>query len=241
MMYARAQLFLCGGEPGLAACAAEFVEAAGGPRGRVALLLQGGPRMHIYLPRYATPLLESGLGAFDLIIPGEDGMLDDRSAVQAVQRASAIFVGGGNTAVYHQLYAHSMVGAAIRARCRAGVPFGGLSAGMLIAGALCPLYPAETGEARVRLVDGLDLFTGLLCEPHFSAQQRLPALREVLALAGIPLGYGVDDDACLILAPGVAPRAVGGRVTRVEAGALRPVSLNPGQSDSLPARSATSP
>jgi cyanophycinase len=227
LAFARAHLFLCGGEPGLAACAKEFVEAAGGARGRVALLLQGGPRLHVYFPRYVTPWLESGLGSCDLVIPDEDGALNDLAALQVVQRASAIFVGGGSTPVYHRLYARSAVGAAIRARCEAGVPYGGLSAGMLIAGAVCPLHPDETGEAQTRLVDGLGLFEGLLCQPHFRAQDRLLALRAALETAGIPLGFGVEDEACLILAPGETPRVVGGRVTRVEAGMQRVDALHP--------------
>jgi cyanophycinase-like exopeptidase len=109
---------------------------------------------------------------------------------------------------------------------------------MLIAGALCPLDPAETGEAHLRLVEGLGLFEGLLCEPHFSAPARLPALREALALSGIPLGFGVDDEACLILTPGTAPYAAGGRVTRIEAGTRSAGSspqtgaCSPGHSDS---------
>jgi cyanophycinase len=217
MGFARAQLFLCGGEPALAACAREFVDAACGARGRVALLLQGGPQLSRYLPCYLTPWLECGLGACDLIIPGPDGVLDERQAVQAVRRASAIFAGGGSTPAYHALFVRSAAGDAVRERCLAGVPYGGLSAGMLIAGTVCPLYPEETGEPRLRLASGLGLFEGLLCEPHFDAL-RLAALQSALELAKIPLGFGVDEDACLALAPGAPARAIGGRVLRVESG-----------------------
>jgi cyanophycinase len=93
--------------------------------------------------------------------------------------------------------------------------YGGLSAGMLIAGEVCPLDPEETGESEIRLADGLGLFRGVIFEPHFASWNRLPQLKEYLRLSGISEGYGVDDAACVVLRPGCEMEVLGAGVTRV--------------------------
>lgn len=193
----------------------EFVEAAGGSRGRVALLLQGGPRTAFYAPHYFDPWLSLGLRACDLVAPDIDGRLHENVVISTLEQATAIFVGGGNTAIYQRLYCQGEVGETIRNRCSDGVPYGGLSAGILIAGTICPLDPDETGETEIRLARGLGLFSGALCEPHFSSEGRLGSLKRYLSLAGIDWGYGVDDDACLMFAPKDLQMTLAGKVTQV--------------------------
>jgi hypothetical protein len=63
----QSPLFLCGGEPALAVSAARFVAALRG--GRVALLLQGGPNLARYVPRYVDPWLAQGLSGYDVVAP----------------------------------------------------------------------------------------------------------------------------------------------------------------------------
>jgi cyanophycinase len=215
MLVVTARMFLCGGEAGLRAMAKEFVEAAGGRNGRVALLLQGGPRTGIYAPHYFEPWLSLGLRACDLVAPDIDGKLHENVVLSTLEQATAIFVGGGNTSIYQRLYCQGKVAETIRARCIDGIPYGGLSAGMLIAGTICPLDPDETGEAEIRMALGLGLFSGVLCEPHFSSEERLVSLKKYLSLAGIDRGYGVDDDACLMFAPTDLHMTLAGRVTQV--------------------------
>jgi cyanophycinase len=217
MIKARAKLFLLGGSAAMPFCVDEFVRAAGGGRGRVALLLQGGPNMERYIPGYVDPLLEAGLGNWELVAPGADGRLDLRAALRAIHAATAVLIGGGSTPAYHRLYVDGPVSGLLRERVLAGLPYGGVSAGMLIAGDACPLHADETGEPALRMVAGLGLFSGVLCEPHFTAQNRLPLLQAAMLHSGLPLGFGVDDDTCLVLAPGTAPRALGGALHEVAA------------------------
>jgi cyanophycinase len=200
-------LFLCGGEGGLSLSAQAFVDSVNG--GRVALLLQGGPNVQKYAPRYAHPWLEHGLTDFEVVAPDEMGRFNVTRALKKIERAAGIFVGGGNTAVYHRLYAAGPVGKLIQQRCSSGIPYGGLSAGMLIAGPVCPLDPEETGEPEVRLEQGLGLFKDMLFEPHFSSDDRCESLQAYLRLSGIPTGYGVDDETCVILRPGEALEVLG--------------------------------
>ena len=199
-------LFLCGGEEGLALSAQAFVDVLKG--GRVALLLQG-PGLQKYVPRYVRPWTACGLAGYEVVAPDEQGHFNVSRDLEKLERAAGIFVGGGNTAVYQRLYAAGPVGDLIRRRCAEGVPYGGLSAGMLIAGQVCPLEPEETGESKIRLAQGLGLFSGMLFEPHFSSENRRENLLTYLRLSGIPTGCGVDDETCVILRSGEAMKVIG--------------------------------
>ncbi len=217
----HATLFLCGGATALAHSAGAFAAALGG--GRVALLLEGGAQLERYVPRYVRPWLAHGLSGYDVIAPDAAGRFDAESALEIIRQADGVFVGGGNTAVYHRLYAAGPIGEMIRQRCLQGMPYGGMSAGMLIAGQVCPLDPEETGEKEVRLVEGLGLFGGVLLEPHFSAQNQLNHLEAYLALSGIAQGWGVDDRTCVVLRPGQEPEVIGGKfvvVTKSSPGSM---------------------
>jgi cyanophycinase len=201
------QLFLCGGEPALGISAKRFVAALNG--GRVALLLQGGAHLEKYLPGYVDPWIDEGLSGYDLIAPNETGWIDENRALQILQRASGIFMGGGNTAIYHQFYASGPICDFIRLRCQQGMIYGGISAGIVIAGNICPLDPEETGKTDVCLEKGLGLFQNVLFEPHFTAQNRLMKLRNYLIQAGIIEGFGVDDTTCVVLRPGFEMEIIG--------------------------------
>lgn len=220
MICVFAPVFLIGGEEGLAQSAEAFVLQAGGSAGRVALLLEGGADPWKYVPRYVSPWQQYGLDHFDLIVPDPDGRLDVAAAVKVLRQATAIFIGGGNTAVYWRNYVHGDIGAVIRQRClQDGIPYGGLSAGMLVGGEICPLDPDETKEDRIRYEKGLGLFSGLIAEPHFTGLNRRAALETYLEQSGVQMGFGVDDETCLLLTPPDQMKTFGGAIHGVSHGA----------------------
>jgi cyanophycinase len=207
-------LFLCGGEPALGLSAKRFVAALKG--GKVALLLQDKSNLEKYLPGYLNPWNAEGLAGYDLIAPDKTGFIDENRAQQILRRASGVFVGGGNTAIYHQFYASGPIGDLIRNRCQQGMIYGGLSAGIVIAGNVCPLDPEETGKTDLSLEKGLGLFQNVLFEPHFTAQNRLMNLQDYLCKAGIKEGFGVDDTTCVVLRPGFEMEIIGAKVIPVK-------------------------
>ncbi len=176
----RGRIVLCGG---LALTFAEitrhFFEAldqAG--NGRVVLLLQGGPTWARYVARYRDPWLDQTKVDVVPVAPGTDGKLamDDHAALEA---CSGIFMGGGDTEAYRQSFVSSPTGKTIRAKVAAGVPYGGVSAGAILAGA------AGTG--------GLDLLPNLVIEPHFDEGSGRAALDVAMERAGVRTGLGLGE------------------------------------------------
>jgi cyanophycinase len=155
------------------------------------------------------------LSGYDLIALDETGCIDENLVLGILRQASGVFVGGGNTAIYHHFYASGPIGDLIRLRCQQVMIYGGVSTGMLIAGQICPLDPEETGKTDVCLVRGLGLFKNALFEPHFTAQNRLMNLQNYLIKAGISEGFGVDDTACVVLRPGNELEIIGTGMIRV--------------------------
>jgi len=143
--------------------------------------------------------------------PDEQGVLP-RDTADAVRAATGIFIGGGDTRRYHDLYVRSEVGAVIRERCAAGVPYGGLSAGALLAPEVamlcgntlstpancCRLRVGDTEEpVELALGAGLGLLRGCLLEAHFAERGGFPRLVVGMDAGGVALGLGIDEAACL--------------------------------------------
>ncbi|ODS60731.1 MAG: cyanophycinase [Erythrobacter sp. SCN 68-10] len=119
--------------------------------------------------------------------------------------------------------------AALRNRFAQGAVIGGTSAGaaimsdpMIVEGDPLSLLPGA-GARRGALVTGrgLGFFAGGLVDQHFGERARL--IRLVAALRAVPperrLGFGIDEDTALVVAPGGAMARVVGRglVTLVDA------------------------
>ncbi len=207
------RLFLLGGAAALEAASREFVAAAG-PDPEPALLLQGGPGWERYLPRYLEPWKRLGVRRYRVVAPDGD-RLDVEAALEAVREATGIFIGGGNTSIYHRLYGVEPLRSAIAARYRAGVPLAGLSAGARLASRSCILDPTETGTNAIATVRGLG-FVEDVVEAHFDTPRARSWLLAAMRATGSRRGWGMGDGACLVFEDGRFERVLGGPAYRVE-------------------------
>ena len=213
-------LYLVGGtDSGILDAVAEcFVAAAGGTNAAIALLLIGGEGWERYVPRYSEPWEARGVRRVEVIVPGEDGRLDLPAAEVRLREATGIFIGGGRTAAYRELYATEPIRSLIRERHRQGVPVAGLSAGAMIAPEVCMLRPSLRNPGEVsRIVQGLGLVRDLVVEVHFSeGGGTLPSLLEGMAQTQTARGLGIGAGACVVLEDGRLQRVIGRGVYEVE-------------------------
>ena len=208
-------LFLLGGSAAFDLVAAEFVPAAGGVDAAIALLLQGGSDWHKYVPEYVEPWLQRGVTRYHPIVPDEHGILDLDAIAATLREATGIFIGGGNTPTYHQLYATEPVRSLIRERYQAGVPVAGVSAGAALMPEICVLARDETSDGVLRTEEGLGLVGNLVVEFHFSELNRLSHLLEAMAQVQADVGWGIDEPACMVFEDGQILRVLGRSVHRV--------------------------
>jgi len=210
-------LFLLGGGPSsYRVYADDFVAAAGGPSARMAVLVQTVSGWEKYREDITRPWIDRGVAQFVPVAPAEDGTLNRRSALGALDSASGILICGGSTPIYHRLFASDPVAAVIREKYDAGIPVAGISAGALISLEVCPLARGETGSNEIQIVRGLGLAAGFVIGVHFTEWDNLPDMLEVMAKTRTPLGFGIDEPACVVCEDGLVTRTLGKSVYRIE-------------------------
>lgn len=203
-----------------AALSAPFVAACGGTRARIALLLL--PNSARYEARYREAWRTAGAGEIDAIYPPENLVLENEQ-LRTLQRSTGIFMSGGDTSLYRTVYGRSGVARAIRERHAAGRPYGGVSAGAMMA---CGQLVLEGSTIKTRANEfqlvadssraspkfgapgltfgkGLGLVHNCVLEPHFTTWGRFPRIVEAMHRTRSRFGLGLDDSVCLEVRGGV--------------------------------------
>ncbi len=210
------RLYLLGGSAAFDVVAEEFVPAAGGREATIALLLQGGSGWEKYVPNYTEPWTRRGVAHYYVIAPDENRVWDIDRVTAKLGEATAIFIGGGHTPTYRQLYATEPLHSVICERYRAGIPVAGVSAGAFISLENCVLDADEVGENSLQIEAGLGLASNLVIEVHFTEQDRLSNLLAAMVRLQAHTGWGIDDPACMVLEDGELTRVLGRSVYKVE-------------------------
>ncbi|HBR10552.1 TPA: hypothetical protein DD712_04825 [Candidatus Acetothermia bacterium] len=90
------------------------------------------------------------------IVPIEDSTELSAEAISCLRYCSGAFIGGGDTRKYHKIYACTEVRAIIRELYQSGIPFGGVSAGVLISTKACTIWGAKLPPQQMSISLGLN-------------------------------------------------------------------------------------
>ena len=141
-----------------------------------------------------------------------------------LRRATGVFFTGGDQSRIMEVLRDADLMAAVRERYRAGVVFGGTSAGAAIMS-----ERMITGEgdftvidaAKVEVRPGLGLLPGVIVDQHFIKRQRENRLFGLILAHPEERGLGIDEGAALLVEDGRTAVVVGSSfVMLVDAGAL---------------------
>ncbi len=193
--------------------------------------LAGGPEAHIVILPTASELPDTGeryahlftdLGARHVeVLPiTERTHAHGPATVEAVERATGIFLTGGNQLRLSTILGGTPLAQAVRRRNAAGAVVAGTSAGAavipehMIAGGTTG--PTPTPE-RVTLAPGLGLTNRLIVDQHFRQRDRLGRLLTAVSYNPFATGAGIDEDTALILGADNTFEVIGsGTVTVVD-------------------------
>ena len=178
-----------------------FVAEAGGPEAQVAILPTASAipeeRATFYTEVFATLGVA---GSFHVpIATREDAERPENVAL--LQRATGIFMTGGDQSRLVSVLAETPSFAVIRDRLHAGAVIAGTSAGasafssVMIVGGHNGL---QLRRDAVRLAPGLGVITRLIIDQHFSQRERLGRLLTAVALQPDRLGVGIDEDTAIV-------------------------------------------
>jgi cyanophycinase len=207
-------LFLLSGRSGFELVADEFVPKAGGSKASIALLLfVNNDKTPTYVAEYADPWQKRGIASYTVVMPTTSGELDLEDATRRIAGATGIFIGGGDTARYRELFATKPIAQLIRDKYKDGVPLAGCSAGALIAMEHCLLYDYDSDKLDIK--PGLGLLREPVIDVHFSERERLKPLLVSMKKIGLKRGLGIDEAACAVFVNGELDHCLGKSVYQI--------------------------
>mgnify|MGYP001145373729 CR=1 FL=1 len=200
----------------------QVVALAGGSAARLVVLSTasslGDEITHAYLQ------LLAGLGVADVvgIRPESRAQSGDGDVVAAVDRATGVFMTGGNQTKLAALVVGTPLGEAIRAAHRRGALVAGTSAGASVCSEHMVSFGTggATPKFRVGQVSqGLGLLPGVIVDQHFTQRNRFGRLLALVAANPAQLGVGIDEDTAAVVRPDGTLEVIGRGVVTIVDGA----------------------
>jgi cyanophycinase len=127
--------------------------------------------------------------------PGDAAGMSE--ALALLQKASGVWMPGGNQNRFMELFAKTPIPAAIRAVYQRGGAVGGTSAGASLVGEWMPTGAGDMEKLTqdsAETAPGLGLFSGVVVDSHFLARQRPQRLLDMILSHPERAGLGIDEN-----------------------------------------------
>jgi len=214
-----------------------FVELSGSERADI-VVIPTASRLDTTGPDYNQIFRELGAAQVEFLPITSREDCDNPAFIEMLDRATGIFITGGNQLRLSTILGGTAIAQKIRKRNAAGIPVAGTSAGAsimsehMIAGG--DSNSAPRGDA-VSLAPGLGLTNAVIIDQHFTERNRLGRLLSAASYNPFLIGLGVDEDTAAFIGPDNVLEVIGsGTVTVVDAGDMSYSSMWQAQpSDSL--------
>jgi cyanophycinase len=180
-----------------------FVQLAGGDQSDI-VIIPTASQLRSTGARYEKIFTELGAGRATAVDFDTRRDAEEPSRVALIQRASGIFMTGGNQLRLTTLLGGTPVARAIRVANAAGVPVAGTSAGAAFISEHMIAFGDEGSTpvaGSVRLAPGLGLTNRFIIDQHFRQRDRLGRLLTALAYNPFAIGLGLDEDTAAFIAP----------------------------------------
>lgn len=214
-----------------------FVELSGSENSDI-VVIPTASRLESTGPDYNQIFRELGAGQVEFLPITSREDCDNPAFIEMLDRATGIFITGGNQLRLSTILGGTLIAQKIRKRNAAGIAVAGTSAGAsimsehMIAGG--DSNSAPRGDT-VSLAPGLGLTNAVIIDQHFTERNRLGRLLSASSYNPFLIGMGVDEDTAAFIGPDNVFEVIGsGTVTVVDAGDMTYSSMWQAQpSDSL--------
>jgi cyanophycinase len=206
-----------------------FVELAGGRDARIAVIPTASRRAEAGQDYEA---LFRGMGAASVAVLrlGQRADGEDPTALAAIERATAVFLTGGDQLRLSTTLGGTAVARLLRRRNARGVAVAGTSAGASFLSEHMIARGREGSTPRsdmVSLAPGLGLTNRFVIDQHFRQRDRLGRLLTALAYNPFAIGLGLDEDTAAFFGPDDRLEVVGsGAITVVDPSQLAHSSMD---------------
>jgi cyanophycinase len=214
-----------------------FVELSGNENADI-VVIPTASRLDSTGPDYNEIFRDLGAGQVEFLPITSREDCDNPAFAEMLERATGIFITGGNQLRLSTILGGTLIAQTIRRRNAAGIPVAGTSAGAsimsehMIAGGDSNRAPSGAG---VSLAPGLGLTNAVIIDQHFTERNRLGRLLSASSYNPFLIGMGLDEDTAAFIGPDNVFEVIGsGTVTVVDAGDMTYSSMWQAQaSDSL--------
>ena len=177
----------------------EFVERAGGSEARIAVVPTASSLGDEIIEVYSALFTRLGAAEVYATRPENRSQASDPDLVRELERATGIFMTGGNQLKLSSVVAGTPFGQAIvDARAR-GATIAGTSAGASIQSSHMVAFGPGGSTPKQRMTQvaaGLGLVEKCVIDQHFAQRNRYGRLLMIVSQSPQLLGIGVDEDTC---------------------------------------------
>lgn len=180
----------------------EFVRAAGGLDARIAVIPTASSIGREVTEVYDALFRREGAVEVEAIRPESREDAHDPALVAAVERATGVFMTGGNQLKLSAIVCGTPLGDAIVAAHRRGVVVAGTSAGASIQSSHMLAFggPGSTPKQRMtQMAAGLGLIDSAVIDQHFDQRNRYGRLLMIVSQSPQLLGIGIDEDTAAVV------------------------------------------
>ncbi|WP_299637522.1 cyanophycinase [uncultured Ruegeria sp.] len=206
----------------------KFVELSGGEDADI-VVIPTASMLEETGPDYNRIFSELGAGKVEFLPISRRADCDNPEYAEMLDRATGVFMTGGNQLRLSAILGGTLVAQKIRRRNAAGVPVAGTSAGAsimsehMVAGGSGNSAPAE---GNITLAPGMGLTNAVIIDQHFTQRNRLGRLLTASSFNPFLIGLGIDEDTAAFIGPDNVFEVIGsGSVTVVDASQLTHSSM----------------
>ena len=181
---------------------AEFVRRAGGSDARIAVVPTASSLGTEIVDVYAALFTRLGAAEVYGVRPQDRGQASDPDVVAELDRATGIFMTGGNQLKLSTVIAGTPFGDAILAARDRGTTIAGTSAGASIQSSHMVAFGPGGSTAKQRMTQvaaGLGLLQDCVVDQHFAQRNRYGRLLMIVSQSPQLLGIGVDEDTAAVV------------------------------------------
>ena len=194
----------------------EFVAASGGPEARIAVIPTASSLGDEIVDVYDALFRAEGAAEVTAVRPDSREQAGDPELVEQLEKATGIFMTGGNQLKLSAIICGTPVGDAIIAANERGAVVAGTSAGASIQSSHMLAFGVGGTTPKQRMTQmaaGLGLVPGTVIDQHFEQRNRYGRLLMIVAQSPQLLGMGVDEDTAAVVEDGVLTVVGRGAVT----------------------------
>jgi cyanophycinase len=157
----------------------------------IALLLQGGNGFEKYLASYFSPIEQNCKAKIEVIAPRNESLNISTKDIEVIRNASAVFIGGGETDIYREIYCTKTIQELLHQKQNEGKAIAGLSAGSIILNN--EIYNRETRK----MSSGLGLVENIFVFPHLEEESYAYEMIKFVENNTNKTAYGLENDSFL--------------------------------------------